>query len=468
MDLQPAVAAEHGDAFVEMVDRLLLHGDQRVVVPLHRQLVGHILEGQRHAAEGMRRRHHAEGGLARRVDQVLERLDQGHHMADEFLLVGAEIRLLGDLAALALGLQHLVDGGLGAQEGGVEAELLAIGAVEEFDPAVGAEDHDAGAERLQHVVMGRDVAHQLGMALFERGLVEGEADHARPRPAPRGNRTAAGGPSPPAAGSRIAQGPPSARGVASALVAGLTSRARRDHLGRRQVEQIGEGVVAIGDRRARHRAARPDRAAGRARPPSRRPRPRRDAPARAPLRGCHARPRSRRAAGRRRESRCSFRLRPSVARLATRLKPVPSPSAASACLERRAVRLRRCSDQIARPCPAVRRGSCEPVAFKASSPAARHADWPTGAESCAGAGQGQRGFASSASARLRRALLKPQHEPQPRRPQANHDPEERVSADRRGIAVCAQRRPPMASSAAGAQAGAPESSLDCRFPSRPV
>ncbi len=247
VDLEPAVAAEHGDAFVEMVDRLLLHGDQGVVVPLHRELVGHVLEGEGDAAERMRRRHHAEGGLAGRVDQVLEGLDQGHHMADELVLVGSEIRLLGDLAALALGLQHLVDGRLRAQEGGVEAELLAIGAVEEFDAPVGAEDHDAGAERLQHVVMGGDVADQLGMTLLERGLVEGEADHAvldrhfvevEQAPMPLHDELLAFGLTEAGLLGAACQ-----RRCGGADLAGAG-----DHLLGRKIQEIGKRPVAIGDR----------------------------------------------------------------------------------------------------------------------------------------------------------------------------------------------------------------------------
>src|SRR6185369_9707255 len=89
-----------------------------------------------------------------RVHQLFERADDGHDVAGEFLLVVAEIGLLGDLPPLAQGIQHFVDGRLGLQELRIHLEQVAIGAVEELDTLVRPEDHDAGAEALQHVGSG--------------------------------------------------------------------------------------------------------------------------------------------------------------------------------------------------------------------------------------------------------------------------------------------------------------------------
>ncbi len=178
-------------------------------------------------------------------------------MAGEFLLVVAEIGLLGDLAALAERIQHFVDGRLGAQELGVELELVAIGRVEELHPAVGAEDDDAGAEALQHVVMGGDVARQLGMSLLQRGLVDGEADQTA-----RGQRRLVEVEQPALARHHLL--------LAFRLRHAELQRPRRQRtrravdvaagpqgLARRQVEQPVEGLVAIDDRQ--RGVAPPDR-----------------------------------------------------------------------------------------------------------------------------------------------------------------------------------------------------------------
>ena len=201
-----------------------------------------------------------------RVHQLLERADDGHDVAGEFLLVVAEIRLLGDLPPLAQGIQHFVDGRLGAQELRVHLEQVAIGAVEELHALVGAEDHDAGAEALQHVVVRRDVARELRMGVLERRLVEREADQRAGR-----QRHLVEVEQPALAADHLLLALRlhhaellRAGGQGARRAVDVAAGARR--LARRQVEQAVERLVAVGDGERARRGTRSASAAGRAIP----------------------------------------------------------------------------------------------------------------------------------------------------------------------------------------------------------
>ena len=63
--LQPAVGAEHRDAFLERVERRLLHLDERVVGTLEPQLIADVLIEKDQSAEGMGLRYHPQGFAAR-------------------------------------------------------------------------------------------------------------------------------------------------------------------------------------------------------------------------------------------------------------------------------------------------------------------------------------------------------------------------------------------------------------------
>ncbi len=266
MQLQPAVAAIDRDAFIEVVDGLALHLDQRVVARLQRQAVGHVLIGQDHAAHRVRGRHHAEGAALGRVHQLFERADDGHDVAGELLLVVAEIGLLGDLPPLAQGVQHFVDGRLGLQELRIHLEQVAIGAVEELHALVGSEDHDAGAEALQHVVMGRDVARQLRVRILQRGLVQRIADQRAGR-----QRRFVEIEQPALAAHHLLL---AFRLHHAELLRAGGEGARRavdvaagsQRFARRQVEQPVECLVAVGDGERSRRGTRSASAAGRATP----------------------------------------------------------------------------------------------------------------------------------------------------------------------------------------------------------
>ena len=70
VQLQLAVGAEHGDAFLQRVERRRLHLDQRVVVAFQRQAFGHVFIEEGQAAERMRLGHHPQGLAARHVPEV--------------------------------------------------------------------------------------------------------------------------------------------------------------------------------------------------------------------------------------------------------------------------------------------------------------------------------------------------------------------------------------------------------------
>jgi hypothetical protein len=177
-ELEPAVAAEHGDAFIEMVEGFALNLDQGVVGALEPQRVRHILIADGDAAERMGGGHHAQGRAVRQMQQLLHRMQQGEQLAHQLALVFREVGIFGDAAALAQRLQHLVQRRLAGEEFLLQAELLGVFAVVEAQLAVGVEDGDGGRQAFQYVGMGAHMAFQLALCLVDRGLVGGVADDA--------------------------------------------------------------------------------------------------------------------------------------------------------------------------------------------------------------------------------------------------------------------------------------------------
>src|SRR5262249_53466637 len=107
VELEAPVAAEDGDRLVEIVERLALNLDERVVRALQGQLVGDVLIDAGEAAEGMRRDDEAQGWVVGEVEQLLLWLDQRGEHGELRLLEGAEIGVFRQAPALAQPLQHL-------------------------------------------------------------------------------------------------------------------------------------------------------------------------------------------------------------------------------------------------------------------------------------------------------------------------------------------------------------------------
>ena len=68
---QPAVAAEHRDRLGQIVERLALHADQRIVAPHHVEPLGDVLEQIGHAALRVGRGDDADGAAVRQVPEML-------------------------------------------------------------------------------------------------------------------------------------------------------------------------------------------------------------------------------------------------------------------------------------------------------------------------------------------------------------------------------------------------------------
>src|SRR6185312_7641321 len=83
----------------------------------------------------------------------------------------AEVGELGQAAALAQLLQHLVERGLRAEPVLLEPPEPGEGGVEEAQPRVSAINGYADGDVLQHFGMGGDVARKLGLLRLEVGEV---------------------------------------------------------------------------------------------------------------------------------------------------------------------------------------------------------------------------------------------------------------------------------------------------------
>ena len=127
---QPPVAGEHRDRLGEVVERLALHPDQRVVAPFEIEPLGDVVEQIDHAAFGIGRGDDAQRAAVRQVPGVLLGLDRAIGLVQRRLPL-AEVLLLGQLARGAQLVEH---GGIGralVEEAGVEVPERAIGGVVE-------------------------------------------------------------------------------------------------------------------------------------------------------------------------------------------------------------------------------------------------------------------------------------------------------------------------------------------------
>ena len=94
---QAAVAAEYGDAFGEIVERLALDADQLLKAPLQVEPFGYVVEQVSHAAVRIGRGDHAQGAPIRQMPGVLVRFHRAIG-AMQLRLPLPEILLLGQLA----------------------------------------------------------------------------------------------------------------------------------------------------------------------------------------------------------------------------------------------------------------------------------------------------------------------------------------------------------------------------------
>jgi hypothetical protein len=105
VQIEPAVAAEHRNAFVERLQGLALDADQRFVAPHQLQSLGHVVEQISDAPFRVRRSDDAQGAVVRQIPFMLARLDRPVGIV-QLGFPFAEVCLLGSLRAARRPVEH--------------------------------------------------------------------------------------------------------------------------------------------------------------------------------------------------------------------------------------------------------------------------------------------------------------------------------------------------------------------------
>ena len=205
-----AVAAEHGDAFGEVVERFALDADQGVETPLQIEPLGDVVEQIGDAAFGIGRGDDAQRAAVGQVPGVLLRLDaRGRRRAAA--PSRPEIPLLGQLARRAQRSSTAESVGCLSRNAASRSHSAAIGGVIEGQPVLGVEHGNAGGELIERAAMRlghprQRAAHRLGF-----GGVDGDAgaagvganvEHIEAAPRAGDDRRQAAGKAPPAVRAR--------------------------------------------------------------------------------------------------------------------------------------------------------------------------------------------------------------------------------------------------------------------------
>ena len=182
VQLEPAVAAEHGDRLVQVVEGGALRLDQRIEARLQVELDGDVLEQQQQAAHRVTLAGDRQRAPVREGPLVLF-----HAVEVEIVgnLLGAPfgiVRAAGNLAALAQPVEQLAMVRPVEKEGFFKVPHVAEGLVVEGQLALGAEDGDGVGHMVQRFVMGTDVAVQFFARVLLHRHVKGH------RPCPAGQR----------------------------------------------------------------------------------------------------------------------------------------------------------------------------------------------------------------------------------------------------------------------------------------
>ena len=169
-----AVRAEHRDRFGQVIERLALHLDQRVVAAVHVEPLGDVVIQISDAAFRIGRGDHAQRAAVRQVPHMLLRLDRAIGLV-QLLLPLPEVLLLGQLALGAQACRARPIGRRLVEQAGVEFEQRAEGGVVEDQLAVGVEDGDAGGELVEHAAVRLDHAREFGAHGLHLGGVDRHA-----------------------------------------------------------------------------------------------------------------------------------------------------------------------------------------------------------------------------------------------------------------------------------------------------
>lgn len=174
--LEPAVAAKHGDALIEIIEGGALDRDLGIKRAFQGQGVGDVLKGEKQPTEGMWSNHHAHRRTVGLEQDLLKRLDEvGEHDLSSFL----EVREISHFRYLACGpqdLEDLTEKRLGQQPLTIQAVEFDVGTVEELELFVWTVDDDGGGQPLDHRGMGFDILVQVSRRLFHVSHIKANAD----------------------------------------------------------------------------------------------------------------------------------------------------------------------------------------------------------------------------------------------------------------------------------------------------
>ncbi len=174
MQAQPAVRAEHADAFGKVVERLALDADQRVVAAFQVEPLGDVLVYPRRTTLRMRAGNDAQRLAVRHVPPLLARLGRAIR-GEEIGAPRAEVGLLGQFPR---GAQTVEDCRLVRcrfEEAGIELEQGAIGSVVGPQATVGAENRNRGLQSIERARVEVDLAAQRCLRRLDLGNVDGDA-----------------------------------------------------------------------------------------------------------------------------------------------------------------------------------------------------------------------------------------------------------------------------------------------------
>ena len=174
-ELQTAVRAEHGNAFIEMVERLALNADHLIVAARERYAFGFVLIEVRDTAIGTFLGHHMQRAAIGKMPPLLglrTSLVAGENLGFPFAIVHD----LGDAASLAQAIEKLAMHRALAQPVCIELPELGEGLVEEAEPLVAREDGDGSRDAVECAIEGGDEAVEFAFRALDGRDVDGASD----------------------------------------------------------------------------------------------------------------------------------------------------------------------------------------------------------------------------------------------------------------------------------------------------